>query len=191
MKFTLKKIRIILFALVAIGMLAVPLYMVIKGEGLLRKGAVYIFKTAPVDPYDAMRGRYVTLNFERNFIDIPQGNEEKLNNGDLVFLSLRKDKDGFADFSAISKNKPEKGDYIRLNISRLQDRRCYFVLPFNRFYMNEKLAPDAETAVFKASRMRSQSRCTATVRVYDGTAVVEDLFIDGVPIRDYIRKNKK
>ena len=40
--------------------------MIARREMTLRNGVVCRFLTAPVDPYDAFRGRYVALNFAEN-----------------------------------------------------------------------------------------------------------------------------
>jgi len=56
--------RLIVFVLVAFAQLAVPGSLIWKREHTLRQGNVWKFRTAPVDPVDVFRGRYVALHFE-------------------------------------------------------------------------------------------------------------------------------
>ena len=58
---------------------------------------------------------------------------------------------------------------------------------FNRYYMNEAAAPMAEDKYVEASRRNAEARAWLNVRVKDGTAVIEGLVIDGVPIEELIR----
>ena len=56
-----RKLLITSFILLCLVQTAVPLSMIARREFTLRNGRVYKFKTAPVDPYDAFRGRFVAL----------------------------------------------------------------------------------------------------------------------------------
>ena len=60
----MKHWRLLVFALVGFAQLAVPASLIWKRERTLRQGHVWKFRTAPVDPVDAFRGRYVALEFE-------------------------------------------------------------------------------------------------------------------------------
>lgn len=53
-----------LLVLLCVIQLAVPAFMIVRREHALSMGRAFKFRTAPVDPYDAYRGRYVALNFE-------------------------------------------------------------------------------------------------------------------------------
>ena len=60
----MNKLRLIIFLLVALAQIAVPASMIWKRQRTLSEGRVWKFRTAPVDPVDAMRGRYLALRFE-------------------------------------------------------------------------------------------------------------------------------
>ena len=69
-------------------------------------------------------------------------------------------------------------------------------LPFGRYYLNEKLAPKAEEvirAVLQSSREGEAGGVVALkVRILEtGDYVVEDLLIDGVPLRKYLGKTEE
>jgi hypothetical protein len=51
--------------------------------------------------------------------------------------------------------------------------------------MDEKLAPLAEIAYRDASRGRPEE-AYVTVRVLDGTAVLEELYLKGKPVRELV-----
>ena len=59
-------------------------------------------------------------------------------------------------------------------------------LPFERFYMEEELAPEAERVVRERSR-GGQRDAYIAVRVRSGSAVIEDLFVGGKPIREFLQ----
>ena len=60
------------------------------------------------------------------------------------------------------------------------------VIPFDRLWVTEANAPAAEQAYFAHSR-REKVDAYATVRVIDGDAGIEELYIAGQPLRDYLR----
>ena len=64
------------------------------------------------------------------------------------------------------------------------------VLPLDRFYMNEKMAPRAEQAYRENSRTANHN-AHIRVRVRHGDAVIEDLVLDGKPIREYLKAAAK
>ena len=59
----MKTLRIVIFIVVAMVQFSVPASVVWKRERTLKHGRVWKFRTAPVDPIDAIRGRYVRLRF--------------------------------------------------------------------------------------------------------------------------------
>jgi len=73
-------------------------------------------------------------------------------------------------------------------VNSLTDGLVYVQFPFDRYYMDEHAAPAAEAAYREHSRGEVRD-VYVTVRVKDGNAVVEELFIAGMPIREFLRKN--
>ncbi|MDD4181957.1 MAG: hypothetical protein PHE87_10020, partial [Victivallaceae bacterium] len=67
----------------------------------------------------------------------------------------------------------------------------FFELPFKRFHLNEKHAPEAEKIV--ASLTHSDTKqCVLKVKVYaDGNAVIEDLEIKGQSLQKYLQNKTK
>jgi hypothetical protein len=60
-------------------------------------------------------------------------------------------------------------------------------MPFSRYYMDEDLAPKAERAVWGGRR--GQREAFVSVRVRDGVGVIEELYVDGVPIHKWLTEN--
>ena len=173
--------RLVVFGLIAFAQLAVPGSLIWKREHTLRQGSVWKFRTAPVDPVDAFRGRYISLQFEAETQEIsPPANAGA---GDPVFVTLKANTDGFAEIDQVSSTKPAGDDFLAAELSGTT-----ISLPFDKYWVNERDAPAAEAAYFAQSR-RDQRKAYVTVRVFRGDAAIEQLYLDGKPLGDYLRAN--
>ena len=152
-----------LISIIAI-QLFVPVYRTINKYYILKAGEELKFRVNPVDPYDAFRGRYVSI----------LSRQEVSGNGKYGVVTV--DSDGFAGIASISEKKPASGVYIKSN------GRRRFSLPVSRYYMDEKLAPQAE----KLTRQGGQE-AYVTVRVKNGVLVISGLYINGIAIEDIIK----
>jgi hypothetical protein len=63
-------------------------------------------------------------------------------------------------------------------------------VPFDKYWVNERDAPAAEAAYLAQSR-RDKRNAFCTVRVFRGDAALEQLYLDGLPLGDYLRANAK
>jgi uncharacterized membrane-anchored protein len=167
--------------LLACAQLAVPGSLIWKREHTLRQGSVWKFRTAPVDPVDAFRGRYVALQFEVESQQISA--LENAGYNDTVFVTLKQNADGFAEIDQVSTNKPAGDDFL---IAELSGKTIS--LPFDKYWVTERDAPAAETAYRNLSR-RDKQNAFATVRVFRGDAALEQLYLDNQPLGDYLRAN--
>lgn len=183
------KIMLLVFGLVALAQLAVPGSMILKREETLKNGDVFRFKTRPVDPYDAFRGRYVALGFEQNQVSVT--NAASFRRGRKIYVRLETDADGFARLGEVVARRPSSGVYLKTKVLYAQPGlgKVMVALPFDRYYMNEQEAPEAERAYNTASRREART-AYAAVRVQAGMAVIEDLFVDGVPIKEFLSTQK-
>lgn len=163
--------------------LAVPASMIGKREAALRTGAPYRFKTRPVDPHDPFRGRYVALQFEQ---DIAKLDCEQVERGQKLYVEVTAGDDGFARLGKASKSRPESGDYIKVRAKyETGGGTVNVTLPFDRYYMNESKASEAEAA-YRVTNRGTNRNTFALVKVLDGMAVTEGLYIDGVHVLDYL-----
>lgn len=167
--------------------ISVPLYMIVSRERTLSSGRLYKFLTAPVDPYDAFRGKYVALRFQQE--SVPAPNNTKFDPGQKVYVSISEGENGFTKIIDVSKERPKEGDYIKAKVRYTSGKDVYLDLPFDRYYMNEEEAPLAETAYREHSRTNKQD-AYVLVRVRNGSSVIEKLYIDGKPISEFLKDYK-
>ena len=146
--------------------LSVPTYMIFNKYNILKTGEEFRFRVSPVDPYDAFRGRYVSLNVRHDA------------RGEGEYGVIEVAADGFANISFITNTKPAYGAYVK------SDEPSWFSFPVDRYYMDEKLAPRAETLT---QRIDSDRETYISVRVKKGALVISGLFIDGVAIEDIVK----
>lgn len=118
------KVRLaIAVAVLQIGVLA---FMAGQREWISRFGDPITLRTAPIDPNDPMRGAYVRLNYEINWVPASlckDGPAEWIKTTDyreqqrlrdrLVYASLDIDRLGFARIIALSDRKPGPGRMLR------------------------------------------------------------------------------
>ena len=178
------------FILLAIAQIAVSAIRIRKWEDVLRTGTRIRLRTVPVDPYDAFRGRYVALNFEEETVPLALGPE--LKRGEEVYALFQKDEDGFGRIEKLVKDRPSEGIYLRIKvyhpISSKNQIRLRF--PFERFYLEEEIAPAAEKA-YESQSKDDKRDAYVTVRIKNGYGVLEDLFIGDKPIAQFLRDEKK
>ena len=177
----MKKLPFLIFVLVALAQLSVPALMAWNHVQTLAHGRVWKFKTAPIDPADAVRGRYVRLSYD---VDRFTGNE-KFQSGDSVYAVLKEDAEGFAEVERLT-NKNIGGDNcVKVQAWWWNDREN-LAFPFNQYWVTEHDAPAAEKAYAENSR-RGQQNAFVTVRVHNGDAALEQLYINNQPLTDYLR----
>ena len=187
-------------------------FMIIRREMALSNGVVCRFLTAPVDPYDAFRGRYVAL-------DIAEANshlcDREYARGQRMYAVIGEGTNGYSVIERLAPRPEAEAVCIRTRVlscweeyrplpagtnsavraGRSPDTRhvptgqyrVRYALPFDRFYMDEKLAPEAEKAYLDACR-RGRQEGVVVVRVWRGLGVIEDLELGGRPIRDVARE---
>ena len=171
-------LRSLLWLVLGCLMIAVPLSMIARKEYIISQGETFRFRLAPVDPVDPFRGRFMTLNFEveRKMHTIPS------DEGDpatplTCFALIENDPQGYAQIGNISLQEPYGGYYLKLSILRNHSGRLR--LPFNRYYMNETLAPlvekQARDLIQEATRTGQPSPVYALVRIHGGEGVITSL----------------
>lgn len=186
-----KNILLALFMLTVIAGIYYPISKIIYFEHM--PSLVCRFKVELVDPYDAFRGRYVALSPVRQTVRISEENDFK--HWGNIYAVLERGKDGFARVVDLSNKLVHGKINLRVEyVDRVQgeaDVSEYIVnFPFTRYYMNEYLAPKAEEVFLNA--LRSNGRCAVVVKVYEnGNFAIDDLEIDGIQIREFIRVERK
>ena len=201
MKLPLKVVLLIALSVAQAGAAALS---IVRYETTLALGTLHKIETAPVDPADPFRGRYVAIRPALPLASPVSSEAERLVGSvgtfrgrgagvGKAYVVLTAGADGFARASAIVAEPPASGDFLEFTQTDLRLARAaeggrpaeferMVVLPFDRYYMSESAAPAAEQRYREASRRNDQTRAWVTVRVRNGRGVVEGLYIDGVPI---------
>lgn len=159
----MKKLGFYLLTVYMALQLIVPGCLVFRHYNTLVMGEDYKFIVVPYDPYDPFRGRYVALRVEQ--FSYSEG----------TYALLDRDEQGFAVVSGWSAFKPKVGDYAKN-------------LELNRYYMNEAMAPEAERI---QRNLTDNDRLYLLVKVKSGSYVIEGLYLNDIPIEQYIVANSK
>jgi len=180
------------FVLLCSAQLYFPAKVVLQNEGILDSGTAWKFKCRPIDPNDPFRGKYITLAFEAGTFKTLDSTEYE--SKEPVYALLEKDSLGYAKVSNISREAPVNPDYLSASVlstrktnwnNENSDYTVRLELPFNRYYMEESKAKPAEDA-YRDARRDEETDVYALVKVKDGTAVLENVFINDQPIKEYV-----
>ena len=195
-------IRLAFYILAVCAALAYPVKKILSFEYPAVPPKLYLFETEIRDPYDPMRGRYVQLNFKQNQVRLPDKNTRLMEwrSDNKCFAVLEKNPDGttrIADLVTDVKQVPEGKNFLRVRYSYFQmdyDQKKHIQMstglhiiqfPFDRFYLNESLAPEAERVVRENTR---KGKAYARIKVYEnGNFAMDDLIVDGQPILERLR----
>ena len=194
-----KSVYITAFVLIVLAQWYVPAQMISKHEDVAANGKVLKFKTAPIDPYDAFRGKYIMLNFRDHKGKVTK-ETKALNNGDDIYVTFT-DSLGYALVESVLVDEPKdnpvyvkaKVDYVDNNMFLINSKvkhstaAIYINYPFEHYYMNEIKAPKAETA-YQENNRETRDNVYAQVAIKNGVGVVKDVIIDEKSIKDYVDK---
>ncbi len=179
-----RSLKLAALALLCLIQLAVPASMIAQYERTLSTGQVMRVRCEPVDPLDLFRGRYVRIRLEELRIANGERMGEYLGD-ENAYMSVEKDDAGFMRVVSVDRDPPEAGLYFQAMASmNYEDDRAYLVaqLPFDRFYMREDLAPLAERSFRDA-----EIEAFVTIRILDGFAALEELYLDGKPVAEFLK----
>lgn len=178
-----------IFVLLVLVQLFVPAQMIWGREKIIKEGTAYKFKTTPVDPSDPFRGKYITLKYELNSAETKD--TSWVRNED-IYVKLNKDSLGFAAISKVSRSKFDASDdFVKAKVQwyNYREQKVSFNLEFNRYYMEENKAYEAELAYDKSVRDSIPENDTyAVVFVKNGETVLADVIINEMSIKDYVER---
>lgn len=188
-----KKYTILIFILVALAQLYIPGKMILDREDILANGKTYKFRTAPIDPYDPFKGKYIILNYSENTVIVPNADWEF---NETIYVSLTTDTAGYAKVRSVSKVKPANNiDFVKAKVNYTNELsinggiNLNIQYPFDRYYMEESKALDAELAYRKSAVDTSQVAC-ALVKIKGGESVLKDVLIDGISIKEVVKNQR-
>lgn len=185
-------------------------WLVLRYERIVRNGTEFRLKCRAYDPYDPLRGRYLAMTVSEECTNILfkvkeehiwQGMDEK------AFAKLVKmPGGGLYRVDAIAREPMDDGLWVKPASLWIRDALGYSdkrkdesddefkarrdkagfkaVMSFpDQFFVNEKIAPEAE----KLLREKSDS-AVAVYRAYDGRIVLTDIEIDGKSILSAVKE---
>ena len=181
-----------LFAAACIAQLALPLSLVAQHEQTRASGTPWKFQTAPVDPGDPFRGRYVRLSYkvERDPVPLTDATHYYVPAGTRMYAELLAGPDGYATLVKLHPQRPESGEYIDVFVRYMrqpakdggkQPPAAIVHVPFDRYYLPEEKAGEVERRYGEASR-KAMANTYAEVRVRAGHAALVSLVLDGKPV---------
>lgn len=173
-----------LFIATALAQLFVPASLILRRENVIKNGKEYALQAAPVDPYDAFRGRYVRISMETTTLPLPPGQSFK--EGRKAFAVLETGSDGSTMVKSVSYSKPEGTNYLTVALRNAGSGNVALIWPFDRYYMEEFMAPEAERLYREKARTDAAQ---ITVRVFKGMGVVTGLYVDGKAIEKTLSTN--
>ena len=176
-----KKYLIIAFACTVLVQLSFPLKMIFDRELILLRGETFLMKIEPIDPYDAFRGRYVSINYTNVTAPIPWSMQQEHYKFDHdLFIPLKKAANGESIYQEAREIRPSDTDiYLRVTPEgpTVDYETVWIDIPDKRYYMNEYKAPIADRIIKDAY---------AQIVVYKGQMVLKGILVDGMPIEKYI-----
>ncbi len=121
-------------------------------------------------------------------------NEADWLGGEIVYALLTTDNEGYAKIQSVSKEPPtDKQDFLKTKVSYISSNgsnQLTIDYPFNRYYMEESKAYDAELT-YRESQLDSNQIAYALVNIKEGEAVLKDVLINGIPIREIVLTGRK
>ena len=164
----------------------VPVAQILRGETMLREGTALRLALQPVDPYDAMRGRYLALSFPESAREhnLPEG----MHAGDTLYAVLGADPTGLAHITRLSREPQESAFAWKIPANTQPGEKVRIDIPLTRFYLPEDDAIRIDDALrWRGDGERTAVAASISVRIKDGTIVAENLWLDGQPYREWLQ----
>ncbi|MBT1710865.1 GDYXXLXY domain-containing protein [Fulvivirgaceae bacterium PWU5] len=182
-----KTLIIVAFVVMCLAQWFIPFKTILDQEAILSEGRLFKLQTAPIDPSDPFRGKYITLNFSENQVTV--NDYQEWVGHEYMYITLA-DSAGYGRISRASLYEQEGDDYIKVRISYVDSgtpATVMFEYPFERFYLEESKASEAERLYWE-SRSDSTQQVYAMIRVRNGQAALENVMVNDRPIADIVRE---
>lgn len=183
----MKNLGVVAFAVTMVLYLWFPTNMISHTQRILKNGTKYRFSLQPIDPYDIFRGYYVILNYKNPMLPV----SDTIPDYQKVYVTIGRDAEGLSYFDKVYETAPDNQDYITTKISYYTGGKVQLNIPenMNYYYLNKKTAPQVEEAIARTSQPDSlRNRAFVDVRVHRGEVVVEQLYINDLPVQSYLKK---
>jgi len=183
----MKSLPFIIFGLTVVAQWAASLSQIWTHEKVLSQGAIIRVKCTAPDPYDPLRGRFLAVRPEQTRFKLPS--ETDITRGTSIYCTLTPGADGLHTISDVNASPPKTGTYLKATAGWIYEKEMSIEWPFDRYYLNEKLAPEADK--WFAENIRTAKGIVAEARVLGGRAVLTDLTLDGRSFRELLKERQK
>jgi len=184
----MKTVALPLFVIMCLAQWLVPGKMIYDSETVIVEGTTYKFKTQPIDPSDPFRGKYITLNFDATSILL--ADSDRWESGEDVYITFTSDSAGFAKASGIFREPPDSEAFLKTSVNYFNTYNhfeVFFNIPFDRFYLEESKASQAEQLYWQAQSDTTQV-AYGLVTIGKGQAVLTDVMINDKSVVDIINE---
>ena len=163
---------------------AAPLMQIRGYEQVLAEGTLVSFRCQAPDPYDMLRGRFLAVRALPETFDLPK--DTPLKGGESVYAVIGTGADGTATIQSLTAEPAASGVHVKVKCGYIAGQSARIEWPFDRFYLNEKIAPKADK--WYRDNVRKPDAVLAEVRVLNGRAVLVDLKLDGKSFRQILEE---
>ncbi len=181
------KLMLVLFAVMLLVQLYVPVSMVVSSEKVLSEGAEYKFKIDNNETAGNIYNDFIRLSFENNSIAVEDRDAWK--KFEPVYVSISKDNEGFALISDVSKSRPSGNAAsfkARVNYINEKSDKMIITLPFEMYYPETNFSEE-ERELYRKIMSDTTHIVYATVKVLNGKALLEDIYVGGVSLKETVK----
>lgn len=188
----MKYLKPILFAALAAIYFWFPWSMIRSQDQILKKGTYYLFESPSQRPLYLLQERSIALEWDNRL-----ARKRDFIYRQRVFVTIEKDDQGIARFKEVLSEKPAQGDYVETHVQGAPRKKWVYVqIPE---YLNSYSlgltgpAPVSETlrnAVYAGKLDSLEVRMTMGVRILNGQAKVEQVFLNGRPATVFLQDIK-
>ncbi len=108
------------------GLIAAVVFQFLVLTGMYVKAALPLWfgseikvTTIPIDPRSLFRGNYARLRYEFSQIELKHlSTTKRLREGEIVYISLKEDKNGIYNFASSSLTQPKNGIFLQGRVER-------------------------------------------------------------------------
>ena len=176
------------FALMVAFQIIIPARIINANEKVIREGREFRFRINPVLPLYPGPNNSILLTYTDNQYIVED--DSMWTRDEPVYVSLYTDTEGFARINNLYKTPPEfEDDFVLAHIDyAVQDTHDYVLIryPFDRFYLDRPVDPAWNYYVPPTDSILPVT--SVTVKISEGKGVVQNVFIDGVPLSEHLEK---
>jgi len=117
-------------------------------------GKTYILKTRPVDPFDALRGQYLTIRYDIGTLS--QLDLSSRDEGRIIYILLKENESGgFWEYSGFSFEKPSNASFIMGKLGRIYGNNANIEYGIEQYFFERR-------ASFNTQNMRVEIKVSVS-----------------------------